>query len=365
MPYWIMFLLPAVAAMGAGTVRDLNTDGTRRVRFSVVWVAVATLLTLAIGFRFEVGGDWFNYFRYLIRGQVLSLGDLVGEEDPGYMAFNILSSELGLGMTGVNLMAGAIFSVGLVSFLRSLPRPWLGLAAAVPYLVIVVAMGYTRQSIALGLVMVGLVELRRGRFARFAIWVVLGALFHKSAVLVIPIAVLTSSRVRIQSIGMVGLLGYVGYDTFLADYTDNLVNVYVIQQKTESQGALIRLGMNMIAGAVFFVFRRRFVMAPSEYRLWRIMSLIALAMFSALLFTGFSTALDRMALYFIPLQLVVFSHLPDALGRPNGRNTAIVFGILIYFAAIQFVWLNFANNARLWLPYQMGLSLTAEFWEAY
>ena len=97
------------------------------------------------------------------------------------------------------------------------------------------------------------------------------------------------------------------------------------------------------------------------YGPWRIMSLIALAMFAALLSTGFSTALDRMALYLIPLQLVVFSHLPDALGRANGRNTAIVFGILIYFAAIQFVWLNYANNAKRWLPYQMGLSLTARF----
>lgn len=365
LPYWIMFIFPAMVAMGAGTVRVLNADGTRRVRFSVVWLGVAALLTFAIGFRFQVGGDWFNYFRYLIRGQMLSMGDLVGEEDPGYMAFNILSSELGLGMTGVNLMAGAIFSAGLVVFLRSLPRPWLGLASAMPYLVIVVAMGYTRQSIALGLVMVGLVALRRGRFARFAIWVVLGALFHKSAVLVIPIAVLTSSRVRLQSIGLIGLLGFIGYDSFVADYADNLVDVYVTQQKTESQGALIRLGMNMIAAVTFFVFRRRFIMAPSEYRLWRIMSLIALAMFVALLFTGFSTALDRMALYVIPLQLVVFSHLPDALGRPNGRNTAIVFGILIYFAAIQFVWLNYANNARLWLPYQMGLSLSAGFGETY
>jgi len=357
LPYWIMFLVPALVAINSRPLRGLNMDGTLRVRIDALWLGIFLIFALLIGFRFEVGGDWFNYFRWLLRGSLLSLADLWREEDPGYMFFNTISSSLGWGITGVNFFSGLIFSAGLVVFCRSLPRPWLALACAVPYLIIVVAMGYTRQSAAIGLIMVALVALRRGNTLRFAAWVILGALFHKSAVLVVPIALLTSRRGRLQSVGAVGVLGVAAYDAILADHAADLIDVYITNEKLESQGALIRLGMNFVAAVVFLIFGRRFTMASSEDRLWRIMSWGALAMFVALLSTGFTTALDRMALYLIPLQLVVFSHLPDALGRPHGRNSAIVLGILVYFAAVQFVWLNYANNARFWLPYQIGLSL--------
>lgn len=352
-----MFLFPAIAAIGSGPVRRFNADGSRRVRVDAVWLSIIFVLTLLIGFRFQVGGDWFNYFRHLAHASILSFGDVVREEDPAYMALNAVSSSMGWGMSGVNFFSGLIFSIGLVVFARSLPRPWLALAAAVPYLIIVVAMGYTRQSAALGLIMLGLVALRRGANWEFAIWAVLGALFHKSAVLMIPIAVLTSPRQRLQSLGLVGLTGLVGYETLLSDHAAELYDVYITQEKLESEGAMIRLGMNVIAGGLFLILGRRFWMNSSEYRLWRIISWMTVGMFAALLATGFTTALDRMALYFIPLQLVVFCHLPDALGRPNRSNSEIVAGILIYFAAVQFVWLSFANNAKFWLPYQMGLSL--------
>lgn len=73
-----------------------------------------------------------------------------------------------------------------------------------------------------------------------------------------------------------------------------------------------------------------------------------------LLFTlGFSTALDRMALYFIPLQLVVFSYLPSLL---KGSKQTWTFLIILYYALILFVWINFAKHAQYWLPYQIGFS---------
>ena len=123
------------------------------------WVAVGIVLTLLIGFRYEVGGDWFNYFRNLDDVAGAMLDEVFLMSDPGYQFLNWLSLELDWDIFGVNLMAGAIFAIGLVVFCRSLPRPWLALAVAVPYLVIVVAMGYSRQGVALGLAMLGLVAL--------------------------------------------------------------------------------------------------------------------------------------------------------------------------------------------------------------
>ena len=93
-------------------------------------------------------------------------------------------------------MAGGIFAIGLVFFCRNLPRPWLALAVAVPYLVIVVAMGYTRQGVALGLAMLGLVALGKKGTGWFVFWVMLAATFHKTAVLLLPLAALAAAHNR-------------------------------------------------------------------------------------------------------------------------------------------------------------------------
>ena len=59
-----------------------------------------------------------------------------------------------------------------------------------------------------------------------------------------------------------------------------------------------------------------------------------------------------MALYLLPLQLVVFAHLPDVLGRRGGNNTGLTSLVLLLYGAVLFVWLNYATHAFAWLPYR-------------
>ena len=64
--------------------------------------------------------------------------------------------------------------------LASFSRPLARLAVAVPYLVIVVAMGYTRQSIALGVLMAGLARQSRGASTlNFSDYTTIAAAFHQ------------------------------------------------------------------------------------------------------------------------------------------------------------------------------------------
>ena len=90
------------------------------------------------------------------------------------------------GIYGVNLMCGVFFATGLVVFCRHQRLPWLALAVSVPYMLIVVAMGYSRQGVALGIAMLGLTALGRGSTLWFILWVVFAATFHKSAVFLHP-----------------------------------------------------------------------------------------------------------------------------------------------------------------------------------
>jgi hypothetical protein len=110
--------------------------------------------------------------------------------------------------------------------------------------------------------------------------------------------------------------------------------------------------MNALPAAIFLLWRRRFFLVEAERNLWFWISLIALTLAVLGLTVNATTAVDRIGLYMLPLQMVVFAHLPEALGRPGFSNNAWVLAVLGYYAAVQFVWLNFAIHARWWVPYR-------------
>jgi len=353
-PYWLLLLLPASAALLGARPRSTSADGSGRRRWGLEWHLAAAVATLMVGFRHEVGGDWFDYIGILERVRGAQFLEVLRMPELGYMVLNWVSVQFGWGIYGVNLICGAVFSVGLIRFCRSQPRPWLALAVAVPYLVIVVGMGYSRQGVALGLVMLGLLALRRNSAPWFVAWVLLGATFHRTAVLLLPVAALANSRNRYWTLLWVGLALAGAYQLFLQDSVAALRANY-LEARYQSEGALIRLAMNAVPAAVVLSWWRWFRFAPTEGSLWRWFAIVSLLLLGALFLSPSSTAVDRIALYMLPLQLVVFSRLPDVLGARTGRNQLGVLVVVLYCAIVQFVWLNFASHAEYWLPYRFYL----------
>ena len=352
-PYWLMFLLPALAALHARRHRLHAATGLRSLKLHEAWLAAVLVLTVLIGFRFEVGGDWSVYVGYVYDARYVPIATILEGSDPGYRLLEWISAQMDWGIYGVNLICGVIFSICLAVFCRSLPRPWLALAVAVPYLVIVVAMGYSRQGVALGLAMLGLVALGRRETRWFLFWVVLGATFHKSAVILLPIAALAATRNRYWTALWVGVVALGTYMLLLEDSVDLLISNYVGEtKKHESQGAMIRLLMNAVPAAILLLWRRRFEFTETEAILWRWFAIISLALLGLLLVFQDTAAVDRVALYLLPLQLVVFAHLPDVFGNRGRLNEVLKVAVLFYYAVVQFVWLNYARHANDWLPYQ-------------
>lgn len=352
--YWLIFLITATAAFTSRTKLAEGEVIIHSNRSLPGWMFAGLALTLIIGLRHEVGGDWFNYFRYLWLVQHQSLGEAITQSDPAYMLFNWLSVHAGWGIYGVNLLCAIAFVSGLVVFCRAQARPSLALVVAIPYVVMVLGMGYSRQGIALGLGMIGLVALVNRSTMWFVFWVVMAATFHKSAVLLVPIAALASSKNKYWTAAWVSVAAVLAYVVLLEDEVQSLYASY-IEAGYQSQGALIRLLMNAIPAALFLWFRKRFRFSPEEYKLWLWISVLSLVMLVLLAVSPSSTAVDRVALYFLPLQLVVFSRLPEVLGSWGKNNQAWVLLVILYYALVQFVWLNFATHAYAWLPYRFAL----------
>lgn len=359
--YWLLFGLFAAGAVRFATTAAVAAapGGPRQPQElnrerGVSLLAIAALVpALMIGLRYDVGTDWGAYADIFDQIDRRGLAWGFSRIDPAYALVNWLVGAAGIEFWLVNLVCGLLFMFGLVRFARLQPQPWLAVAVAIPYLVIGVGMGYSRQAVAIGLCMAGLAAISKGSFARFTFWVLAGALFHRSAVVLIPIVAIAYSRNRFQTV-MIGLVGCVlGY--FVLGGGQGLEHFQrgYISYSRESQGAALRLGMNVVPAVIFLIFARRFAGDPNELRIWRVFALIAVASFLVWLILPQTTALDRMALYLIPLQIFVFSRMPTSLGAPSSPSGMLLVAVTAYSALIQFVWLNFSNNARYWLPYQL------------
>lgn len=347
-PYWLMFLVPAWAALQEN-LQPKNFNSSVPMPMEWRWALVAVLCL--VGLRHEVGGDWYNYLGHYLNAGYESRYTDWWLNDPGYRLLLWLSFKGGWPVHAVNLMGGIFFSYGLVVFCRSLPRPWLALAVSVPYVVLVLGMGYSRQGFALGCIMAGLVALSRVRVLPFLLWVVLGASFHKSALLLIPIAALVNSQRRAVTIMWVAVVGFFSYGLLLESSVERLQQNY-LDVAMQSEGAFIRLLMNAVPALLFLIYRDRFKLAPTEKRLWFWLAVLSLGMFSVYFTTSASTAVDRIGLYLLPIQLMVFAYLPEVLGRNSGERSDFVYYILFYYAAVEFVWLNYAGHAHAWIPYR-------------
>lgn len=353
--YWILFLGVSGLALIAKNRNFSTTDTLVLYKLNYLWLFIIFVLSILIGFRFEVGGDWIQYVEiYDAIGSAEFDGQISLMMDPGYLYLNLLMSKFNAGIYGVNLASGIIFSTGLAVFCRQFPRPLLALTVAIPYLIIVVAMGYSRQSSALGFAMIALAALRNDNTRKFIILILIAATFHKTAIVLIPLVLASQSTNRLAVI-MWGLVtAPILYFLFLSSSMAFLLEHYVlnIDEQFQSQGALVRVGMNVVAAIIFLMFASRFSVSQSDRNWLRLFSWVTLICLIGLLVSDSSAAIDRLALYLLPLQLVVFSYLPDAFTDDKELKKIIILFIALYYGLVLFVWLNFGVHSQHWLPYK-------------
>lgn len=178
--------------------------------------------------------------------------------------------------------------------------------------------------------------------------------FHITSVILLPLSFFALERKKIVNsfFGLIILIVFISYyqNMFL-----HLRYIYVQEVLTKSDGAFVRTVMNFFPALLLLIFHKRFKLNKIEKRIWIFFSLLILALTLFLLLTPFSTVVDRLSLYLLPVQLVVFSHLPNFFKTSDQRKIYFTLLITLYSYLIQFTWLNFASHAYLWLPYKMKL----------
>jgi hypothetical protein len=164
-------------------------------------------------------------------------------------------------------------------------------------------------------------------------------------------AVLANSKRRLMTFFWVVVASLVLFILMVQESLSFLMGGY-IESEYQSSGAAIRVTMNVLPAVLFLSFRKRFQLTSQLSSFWSWMSWSAILLVGLLMISPSSTAVDRIALYWIPLQLFVLSRLPNALGRYDAKNLLWVLAVVGYSAAVHFVWLFYADTAFAWVPYQ-------------
>lgn len=338
--YWMIYISFGLPALIQPLRRHSNL---------IVWILIAVMLAWFIGYRHEVGGDWGNYLgKFFQYSQLRDFIDVLEESDPGYAWLNWQLARWGFDIYAVNLVCGAIFTIGLVAFARRQPYPWIALAVAFPYLVLVVGMGYSRQGVSIGFILLSLNALESRQFLRYLVFIALATLFHRTALIMIPLGFFLWGKGWWLRAFSIIAAAYVLFDLLVAEETEQLWSTYVDAQMV-SQGAQIRVLMNLVPAVILLAYWKTWRTVFPDYWFW---FWIAVGSVACVVLVGFaSTAVDRLALYFLPIQVVVFARLPLLLQHRIAPGT-LRAGIVGGYALVLYVWLNYATHSIYWLPYQ-------------
>ena len=182
--YSIVFIIPFLAA--------LSPQQFSKNLSNYLWKLYLISLFLFIGTRYQVGGDWLNFlhFFYVDSKNFDMFNFATVRSEYGYEFLCYIIYNLGLPFYFINFIAAIIFLYGLNEFAKRQPDKWLVFMMATTFLIIVVSMGYTRQSIGLGFLLIALNQFFDGKKLFPIILIIIGSSFHLSCIFFLTIFLL-------------------------------------------------------------------------------------------------------------------------------------------------------------------------------
>ena len=325
------------------------------------WLITFFVILLFIGSRFKVGGDWWAYKAYFtqvsdytsfIEGFKFDI--LYLKRDVGYFLINWLARDVG-GIFLINFICALIFTYSLFTFSKFMPNPWIALITAFPYFIVVVSIGYVRQSVAIALIMLGLTYIFREKFIKFIFITILAATFHKSAAFFIILLFLFKNfYTKINLFAFILVLCLFYYYVFASNLYDNQIKAMVFNYllySYNSDGAFIRIVMSLLPSIIFLLYQKRFLLSYNAERIWFFYSILSIFLFSLFFIMPSNAGIDRFMLYVTPLVIFFYSAAPSVFSKKNQVDFLIVFLIILYNFLILYVWLNYGKHSFAWKPY--------------
>ena len=321
-----------------------------------LFILIFIYLLILIGLKFEIGGDWINYFNiYSDINQKFfdSYGnenyDIFFKTEPIIILLYLVSPNIFI----FNLICALIFLIGLFTLISKFQDRFLAIVVSVPFLIILVAMGYQKQSVALGLIMLVYYFYLNNNYKTFIFFCFITIFSHYSAFFLIififyDLIFFKKFRISFSQLFLI-IFFIIFFLIFSHDYIFRIIlNNYLFDEnKLESQGLIPRLIVQLVS---IFLYLISYKFWKRNEKLNRIIIFNIILTFTIMPFaTLFSTSIDRMLFYFMVLQLMVLANYNEIISL--NKYIFFRFSIFIFYLFLTLIWFNFSYFAAYWIPY--------------
>ena len=322
----------------------------------------AIIFILLFGFRKNIGGDWINYEIYYntINSHFNPFKFNLLENDYLFDLINWISFNFDLSYYFVNFLNFCIFIIFFSIFITKFKYPVTALLLAIPYVIIVAGTGYVRQASAFGFLLIAILYLIDKKILLFLTFIILGTLFHKTVflmVILLPIVLFDFKKninfiFDIKSIIAIIVLIIISvffYYIFLQHKFSFILYYYVGEGRFfSSSGGIFRFLPYLFSSILFLLYYKNINLKITEYKIYFFYSIFIII--CTPLVYKYSSAIDRILLYFYPIQLLILSQLHVIF--KDIKNRIFYNGIITMFVIIQFlIWVYFGKYSKHWLYY--------------
>lgn len=324
-----------------------NRAGARK---QIYWVVIFGLFVFS-AFRYQVGCDWFGYFNQYVKSENYDWANLLSIREPIWWASLQWVNLSGFPYPVINVISSAVFFAGIHILARRQPDPLGFLVLLFPILIINMPMTAMRQGAAIGLICIAFCAFIDRRPGKYALWVLLAAGFHSSAIVWILLLPWLITPSRWSGLILPGLMTVPMVYLLALSEKFQIATFRYVDTGVDSGGAIFRTGILFLSGLYFLSFLRRKWRAayPREYVLT---FLGAVAMTGAIFLVPISTVIaDRLGYYLIPIQMMIFARLPFLrFNRFASLHQGMPYiGMLLIFATwSQLSW----HFQECYVPYQ-------------
>jgi len=120
-----------------------------------------------------------------------------------------------------------------------------------------------------------------------------------------------------------------------------------------SKGAYYRFVLNIIPCLMFLLFYPKFI---NDNRLNFFTATIFINITFILFIFNYSTIIDRISYYFIPMQALFYSLILEKIDN-NYLKYSIIISIYILYLLTFLFWFTYADHLQFWVPYSSFIFL--------
>lgn len=351
MIYYLIVSFLAIGRFISGSYRLLN---------SFLFYGSCLFLFAFVGFRYQVGCDWFSYIHYANSADP-DLSTALEQRDPLFHALVYIVHASGFDFyPAINVICAAVFFAGVVALGRPLQDKLSFLLYLFPVAIVTLAMSGLRQAIATGILMLALKALIDRRIRTFLLLVLIASGFHGSAFVFIIIWPLITPMRSQAKVALVLLLSVPAALLFFSsDTVDTAIDRYT-NTSYDSSGTMYRLGLLAIGSVAYFAIFRKdwWKLHPSSAFLgdFSAKATFGLIVLGLVPFIGTSSViLDRFGLYLAAPIALSLAAGPYFSLPPNKRGLFIgVFNVT--YVLFFILWSLYGNKFYgCYEPYQSYL----------